>query len=215
MVKLYGVARSRATRAIWLMNEIGMAYELVPVIQAYRLADPSAPSAPLNTRSPSFLALSPAGTVPVLEDEGLVLSESVAINMYLAQRYGGALGPRDRVEEALMLQWGFYGITAIEADALVLLFAPAENRAANPDVLAARARLDRPLKVLNDHLAREGHLVGRRFTVADINMAEMVRYAAVEPGILDGYPAIRAWLSALHERAAFKAMWALRLAEPE
>lgn len=210
MVKLYGVARSRATRAIWLLAEIGMKYDHVPVIQAYRLKDLGA-GAPLNTLSPAFLALSPAGAVPVLEDEGLVLSELVAITLYLARKYGGDLGPRDAVEDALMLQWGLYGATAIEPDAVALLFSPAGD----PAAVAARDRLQRPLKVLDAHLAAAGHMVGGRFTVADINMAEMVRYAAVAPGLLDGYPAVKGWLSALHERAAFKAMWAMRLAEPE
>ncbi len=215
MVKLYGVARSRATRAIWLMGEIGMAYEHVPVIQAYRLEDPFAADAPLNTLSPAFLALSPAGAIPVLEDEGLILAESVAINLYLAKKHGNGLGPRDAAEEARMLQWGFYGITAIEADALAMLFAIGEGRADAPEAAAARDRLHRPLKVLDAHLAAEGHVVGGRFTVADINMAEMVRYATVAPGLLDGHPAVKGWLAALHERAAFKAMWAMRLAEPE
>ncbi|HQY45086.1 MAG TPA: glutathione S-transferase family protein [Paracoccaceae bacterium] len=215
MVKLYGVARSRATRAIWLMGEIGIGYEHVPVIQAYRLKDPNAPDAPLNTLSPAFLALSPAGAIPVLEDEGFVLSESVAINLYLAKTYGGDLGPRDGREEALMLQWGLYGATAIEADALVILYAMGEGRADAAEVTAARARLARPLAALQAHLVAEGHMVGRRLTVADINMAEMVRYAAAAPGLVDDYPAVKGWLARLHERAAFKAMWAMRLAEPE
>lgn len=215
MVKLYGVARSRASRNIWLMEEIGMRYEHVPVIQSYRLADPLVAGAQINTLTPSFLALSPAGAIPVLEDEGLILSESVAINLYLAKKYGGDLAPKDAVEDALMTQWGFYGITAIEADALVILFAQGEGRADAPEVTAARDRLRRPLKVLDDHLAKAGFMVGGRFTVADINMAEMVRYATLTPGLVDHYPAIKGWITRLHERPAFKAMWAMRLAEPE
>lgn len=215
MVKLYGVARSRATRNIWLMEEIGMPYEHVPVIQSYRLKDPLAAGAQINTLTPSFLALSPAGAIPVLEDEGLVVSESVAINLYLAKKYGGDLGPKDAVEDALMTQWGLYGITAIEADALVILFAQDEGRADVPEVTEARDRLRRPLRVLDDHLAKAGLMVGKRFTVADINMAEMVRYATLTPGLVDHYPAIMGWITRLHERPAFKAMWAMRLAEPE
>lgn len=210
MVRLYGVARSRATRAIWLMAEIGMSYDHVPVIQAYRLKEGDTGTG-LNTLSPAFLALSPAGAIPVLEDDGLILSESVAINLYLAKKYGGDLGPRDPREDALMQQWGLYGATAIEPDAVALLFSPAGD----PAAVAACDRLRRPLKVLDAHLAAAGHMVGGRFTVADINMAEMVRYATVAPGLVDDYPAVGGWLAALHERPAFKAMWAMRLAEPE
>lgn len=215
MVKIYGVARSRASRVLWLMGEIGKDYELIPVIQAYRLKDPDKAGAPLNTRSPAFLALSPAGAIPVIDDKGLILSESVAITLHLARAYGGDIGPRDDQEAALMLQWGLYGATAIEADALVLLFGLADGPADAPEVAAARERLARPLAVLDSHLAAQGHVVGQRFTAADINMAEMIRYATAAPGLLDPYPAIKGWLQRLHDRPAFKSMWALRLAEPE
>lgn len=214
MITLYGVARSRATRPLWLLAETGSAYEHVPVIQAYRLPDPAAADAPLNTRSPQFLALSPAGAVPVLKDGGLVLSESVAITLYLAQKLGGDLGPRDAREAALMTQWGLYGATAVEGPALGIMYAVGDGRADAPEVAAARESLARPFAVLDAHLAAEGHLVGGRFTAADINMAEMVRYATAAPGMLDAYPALKGWLSRLHDRPAFKAMWAMRLAEP-
>lgn len=219
MVKLYGVARSRATRPIWLMGEIGMSYEHVPVIQSYRLEDPLAERAPINTLTPSFLALSPAGAIPVLEDDGLVLSESVAISLYLAKKYGGDLGPKAAAEEALMLQWGLYGITTIEGPALAILYVRGDGRDNTPDgaaeISAACEKLRRPMKVLDDHLAKNAFMVGGRFTVADINMAEMVRYASGEAGLMAEYPAVESWLKALHERPAWKAMWAMRLVEPE
>ena len=219
MVKLFGVARSRATRNIWLLGEIGMKYEHVPVIQAYRLADPLAEGAPLNTLSPEFLRLSPAGAVPVLQDGDLVLSESLAINLYLAKAHGGDLGPKNAGEEARMLQWGFYGASSVETPAVAILYVHGDGRAKTRDgeveLAVAREKLRRPLKVLNDHLTAEKFLVGRRFTVADINLAEMVRYAAFEAGLMKEFPAVSGWLTALQERAAFKAMWAMRLAEPE
>ena len=219
MVKLYGVARSRATRNLWLLGEIGMDYAHVPVMQGYRLADPLAEDAPLNTLSAEFLKLSPAGAVPVLEDDGFVLAESVAINLYLAKKYGRALGPEDGQEEALMTQWGLYGATVVEGPAVAILYVHGDDRAKTPDgqveIAVAREKLRRPLQVLNDHLAAHGHMVGGRFTVADINMAEMVRYALAEKKLMKEFPAVNAWMKALHGRAAFKAMWAMRLAEAE
>ncbi|MCX8508412.1 MAG: glutathione S-transferase family protein, partial [Rhodobacteraceae bacterium] len=153
-----------------------------------------------------------------LEEDGLVLAESVASNRYLAKRHGGDLGPKDAAEEALMGQWGRYGATAIEGPAVSILFVHAEARATTSDGAAelaeASEKLRRPLKVLDSHLARAGQMVGGRFTVADINMAEMVRYASAEAGLMAEFPAVGNWLKVLHDRPAFKAMWAMRLAEP-
>ena len=96
MLTIYGVYRSRASRNIWLANEIGLAFRHVPVIQSYRLPDPAAADAPLNTASPAFLAVNPNGLIPSIDDDGLVLHESLAINLYLARKYGGALGTANR-----------------------------------------------------------------------------------------------------------------------
>jgi glutathione S-transferase len=218
MLTIYGVYRSRASRNFWLLNELDLEFEHVPVIQAYRLADPAAESAPFNTQSPGFLSISPAGAVPVLRDGDFVLSESLAMNLYIAGKAGGPLAPANARETALMEQWALYGATSIEAHALAILYAHSEGRAKSPEgeaeIAAEVARLRRPLGVLNSHLRDHGHVVGGRFTVADINMAEIVRYAHAEPGLIAGYPAIAEWLAACHARPGFKAMWEKRLAEP-
>ena len=218
MLTIYGVYRSRASRNFWLLNELGLEFEHVPVIQAYRLADPAAESAPFNTQSPGFLSISPAGAVPVLRDGDFVLSESLAMNLYIAGKAGGPLAPANARETALMEQWALYGATSIEAHALAILYAHAEGRAKTPEgeaeIAAEAARLRRPLGVLNSHLREHGQMVGGRFTVADINMAEILRYAQAEPGLIAGYPEIDAWLSGCQARPAFKAMWDKRLAEP-
>eukprot|EP01035_Chromulina_nebulosa_P014683 gene14683-biopygen12512 len=76
MLKIYGVYKSRATRILWLVEELGLPFEQVPVLQAYKLADPLAADARLNTRSPAFLAVNPMGGIPTIDDDGLVLNES-------------------------------------------------------------------------------------------------------------------------------------------
>ncbi|VDS09053.1 Disulfide-bond oxidoreductase YghU [Paracoccus haematequi] len=219
MLTIHGVTRSRASRIVWLCHEIGLEFRQNPVIQAYRLADPDAPDAPLNTHSPSFLALSPAGTIPVIEDDGLTLSESLAATLYLARKYGGDLGPADLSEDALMMQWSFYAATAIEPDALTILFlhAPSRLQAGEDQAHVANAaeRLIRPLKVVEAHLATHAHLVGGRFTVADINLAEILRYAQGYAELMGQFPATMAWLEECQSRPAFRRMWEERLAEPE
>ena len=219
MLTIHGVTRSRASRIIWLCHEIGLPFKQVPVIQAYRLADPDAPNAPLNTHSPSFLKLSPSGAIPVIVDDGLVLSESYAINLYLARKHGAPMGPMNEVEDALLSQWSFYAATAVEPDALTLLFLHGRGQAQSGEdqalIANAAERLIRPLSVLDEHFARHAHLVGGRFTVADINMAETIRYAQGYGPLMEQFPALHQWLADAQARPAFQKMWQARLAEPE
>src|SRR5258708_27281202 len=91
MLTIYGVYRSRASRNIWLANELGIPFKHVPVIQHDRLADPQAAGAPLNTRSPEFLNVNPNARIPSIEDDALVLHESLAINLYLTKNHDGQL----------------------------------------------------------------------------------------------------------------------------
>ena len=80
---------------------------------------------------------------------------------------------------------------------------------------AAIAALRGPFAVLDRHLMMHGgYAVGGRFTVADINLAECVRYASVAGELFDAAPAVKAWLGACQARPAFRAMWAKRDAEP-
>ncbi len=219
MLTIYGVTRSRASRVIWLCHELGLPFEQVPVIQAYRLADPGAADAPMNTLSPGFLRLSPAGAVPVIDDDGLVLSESMACTLHLARRAGGPLAPSDAAELALMEQWSFFATSSVEPDALTILFLHRRGQGQRGEdaglVAEAAERLVRPLKVIEDHLARNGHMVGGRFTVADINTAEVIRYAQGHGALMEQFPAILAWLAACQSRPAFRRMWEARRAEPE
>ena len=218
MITIYGVLRSRATRPVWLLNEIGLDHRVIPVIQAYRLADPAAPDAPLNTQSPAFLAINPQGLVPCLQDGDLFLTESLAITQYLARVYGGTLGPQSPAEDAQIAMWTLVAATGIEAAALDIMQAHNAGQAATPDgaarIAADRKALVPALNRVEHHLRGADWLVGGRFTVADINLAECLRYATAQPGILDDWPATRAWLARCHARPAFQAMWAARLAEP-
>jgi len=217
MPKLYGIYRSRASRVFWLANELGLTLDHVPVTQHYQVTNPEAPGAPLNTRSAEFLALSPAGTIPLLVDGDLVLSESMAISLHLARRQGGPLAPADAAELALMEQWALYAVASVEPAALAIQYAHADGSTATPEgragIAAHAETLQRPLKVIDGHLATHGHLVGGRFTVADLNMAEVLRYSQAHPTLLQAFPALNGWLAACQARPAFKAMWAARAAE--
>jgi glutathione S-transferase len=217
MLTIYGVYRSRASRNLWLVHELGIPFKHVPIMQAYRLADPNAADAPMHTRSPAFLAVNPNGHVPTIDDDGVVLHESLAINLYLAKKHGGALAPATVAEDGQMTMWSLWAATEVETHALAIL----QHRAAKPPAerdaavaSAAIATLRAPFKVLDDALAGAGFVVGGRFTVADLNVAECVRYALPAPELFDAAPRVRAWLAACHARPAFKAMMQARETEP-
>ena len=218
MLTLYGVYRSRATRPLWLLAETAMPFVRVPVLQAYRQTGANAGWSGWTTASPGFLALNPQGQIPALADGDVVLTESLAITLYLARKAGGPLAPATDLETAQMEQWALFAATAIEGPALEMYYPIAEGRDKTPDGAALVAinaeKLRRPLARLQSHLAAHPYLVGDRFTAADINTAECVRYAQGHATLLAEFPAVADWLARCQSRAGFKAMWAARLAEP-
>lgn len=215
MLTIYGVYRSRASRNLWLIEELGLPFKHVPVIQPYRTA--SGPGM-LHTRSPDFLKINPNGHIPSMDDGGLILHESLAINLYIAKKHGGPLAPSSIAEDGQMTMWSIWAITEVEGQALNIMQNRVGKAPADRDAKSAAASVEAlraPFAVLDKHLAASGgFMVGRRFTVADINVAENVRYAQAAPELFDGAPNVKAWLAACHARPAFKAMWAKRDAEP-
>lgn len=217
MLTIYGVYRSRASRNIWLANEINLSFRHVPVVQAYRLADPLAADAPLNTRSPEYLKVNPNGHIPAMDDEGYILCESLAINLYLAKKYGGSLGPTDVEEDGLMSMWSLWAATEAEPHTIEVLYHRVSYPPAQRDPARAQVAIDAlrgPFGVLNAVLEGADFLVGGRFTVADINVAEVLRYAMPAPELFDAAPRVKEWLSACHARPAFQQMVAVREREP-
>jgi glutathione S-transferase len=205
MLKIYGCLRSRASRNVWLAKELGLDFTLVPVIQANRLGNPAAADAPLNTASPEFRRINPNGRIPSIDDDGLVLHESLAINLHLARRHGGPFAPRDVAEDGLMTMWSFWALSECEPHTLAIL----SNQKSETRHLAeaAAAALARPFGVLEATLAAGGgFVVGGRFTVADINLAEVMRYAQPATGLFAAHPAIGAWIASCQSRPAYRAM---------
>ncbi len=218
MLTIYGVYRSRASRPLWVLAECGTPFTHVPVTQAYRLPDPQAPGAPLNTTMAEYLAVNPMGQVPAMRDGALVLTESLAISLHIARKYGGALGPASDDESGAMENWALMAATAIEPFAIQILYAVRDGLAGTPVGQAAMAeaaqKMERPLARLENDLAGRDWLLGR-FSVADICVAECLRYGQAYPGLMEPYPGVARWLAACQARPAFQQVWAARMAEPE
>jgi glutathione S-transferase len=194
VIKLYGVPVSRASRSLWMLEELGVPYENVPTSFAG------------DAQKPEYLAKNPNGRVPTLEDDdGLLVWESMAINLHLAERYDKGFRPRSIAERAHLVQWSFWGMTEIEPgliDAFLhrVMLPEAQRDAAVAD--AGEQKLQRPLGVLDRQLAKRSWLVGDHFTVADLNVASVLGIAPIAQIDLSKFPNVQRWLSACLKRPA-------------
>ena len=194
MRTLYGSMASRAHRCVWMLKELDLAFDHQPT----HFMDGS-------TRKPEFLAINPNGRVPVLDDDGFVIYESMAINLYLSRRYGGDMAGAGLQGQALACQWSFWAVTEIEKP---LLFAAAnrklfaEGSRDEEQVQLALSKLDRPFKVLDAHLQDRPQLLGDDFTVADLNLATVMDLAPQCGIALDAYPHVSRWHAGCLNRPA-------------
>jgi glutathione S-transferase len=200
-LRIYGVARTRAFRALWVAEELGIPYQHLPV----EIGDAGA-------RSPEFLALNPNGRLPVIIDGDFVLPESLAITLYLAKKHApGKLYPATLEDEARVWQWSFWAIAEVDRGVNIwslhaVRLPPAERSAALRDealnVIAA------PFGVLDAAVARQPYLLGNDFTIADLNVAAVISRAADMD--LAAWPNLRAWLMRCLERPGARAALALK-----
>ena len=103
-LRIYGIARTRAFRALWMAKELGLDYEHDPV----EIGDAGA-------RTPEFLAINPNGRLPVIVDDGFVLFELLAITLYLAKKHSpGRLYPATLEGEARAWQWSLWAVTEVD-----------------------------------------------------------------------------------------------------
>src|ERR1700733_437324 len=199
MLRIHGSSRSRATRTLWMAEELGLKYE------HNDLAPRSS-----GTRTPEYLALNPNARVPTIEDDGFVLSESMAINLYLAKKHG-KLYPTDAKHEALAWQWSFWETDRLDRQMTTY----ANNASALPEAernpAAAKAAWDEiapALDVLEIALGKVQWLAGNEFTVADLNVAAaMYRALSFDLG---KWPKVHEWLHRCWDRPAGKRTRAMR-----
>jgi glutathione S-transferase len=199
---VYGIPRSRTMRTFWLAAELGLDYRHVET-----LLDET------GTRGEAFRKINPNGLVPTIDDDGLVLWESMAIALYLAKKHGGPLAPADLAEDAKMTMWALWSLGQIEGHALAILMhsasLPPDKRRA--DKLAeAKEAIAKPLGVLDAHLTQEKFLVGGRFTAADLNLVGCLFYLRLTPEVLAPYPSVAAYYEACFARPAAQAAYAMR-----
>ncbi|MGR4070150.1 glutathione S-transferase family protein [Billgrantia sp. C5P2] len=192
MLKLYGTPPTRVLRVIWLLNELGLEYELVPValMQGEHL-------------QPDFLALNPAAKVPVLVDGDQIITESAAIQLYLAEKYPQAGFIPNTVEErAQMYRWNFFLVTEIEQPLWRIArhtFVYPDEKRLPKDVDLARQECLEMVAVLEHHMQEREYVVGDRLSVADFNAAYTLDWANEEEMLGDA-PRLKDYLKAMYTR---------------
>ncbi len=195
-MKLYYVPRTRASRPRWVLEELGMPYELVRLDASKG-----------ETRRPEHLARHPLGHVPVLEDGDLRIFESAAICLYVAEKDPAArlLPPPGSAARALAYQWIFYAVTELEPPVAAV---SAQNRRPEAERDAAaiadgRERFRKAAAALEPALRAGPWLLGDRFTVADVLVGAVLSWAKAL-GAMDGFPAAEAYVARLKERPAWR-----------
>ena len=180
MMILYGTPQSRASRCIWMLEELRIEYELVPIP---------------DTSDENYLAMNPNGKVPCLLDGSITLWESMAINLYLALSTDSPLSPTGKEELAGVLKWTLWSQSELEEyfnhiDSL---------ESVDPDWMR------KTFGVLESSLTQSTYLIGDRFTVADLNVCAMFLGPVSSKVSLEDYPQTTAWCQRNYAREAAQA----------
>jgi glutathione S-transferase len=207
MLKVYGFARvnegargnTRDLRVLWALEEMGLAYEIVGIDHPNKELD-----------SPSYRALNPFGQIPTIDDDGVVVTESGAILLYLARKSGKLL-PHDLAGEAQVLRWTIAALNTIEVPVLTLWFVNLYGGKGSKPSEALQGWAEMRLKQLDGWLADRQFIATEEFTVADILMTHVLG-GGTDPELLKPHANILAYRARCTERAAWKktleAYWA-------
>jgi glutathione S-transferase len=199
MLKVYGFARvnkfargnTRDLRVLWALEEMGLPYEIVGMDHPNHELD-----------SEAYRALNPFGQIPVIDDDGVVVTESGAILLYLARK-SGKLMPRDLAGEAQVLRWSIAALNSIEVPVLTAWFVGVSGGKGSEPEQALLGWADMRLKQLDGWLANREFIATDEFTVADILMTHVLS-GGTDPNLLKPYEHVRAHKARCTARPAWK-----------
>ena len=191
-MKLYEFGPTRSLRARWTLQEMGVDFEPITVNLLKG-----------EHQRPEFLKVNPAGKIPVLVDGDCVINESVAIVLYLADKYPDrSMIPTDVAERGQFYRWLLFVTTELEGP----LWRIARNTRLYPeqdqqpsDVAIASREFKEMAAVLEEHMRGREFLVGTRVSVADFVTAWTLDWGDVV-GLLGEFPALTAYMQRMYRR---------------
>ena len=195
MIKIFGHPQTSAGRCYWTLEEIGLEYEAVPVNMREK-----------EHKTEEFLGRNPNGKVPYLEDGGLVLWESMAIDHYLAEKYRPGLLGKDIKEKAKVIQWSFWSLAEYQKPMIDLFIQEVFVPEGQKDVVVmtkSKERIEALNRILDSHLNKKTFMVGEDFTLADLHVASVVKINSMVHIDISGQKSLARWFIEISKRPAY------------
>ncbi|HEY2529033.1 MAG TPA: glutathione S-transferase family protein [Xanthobacteraceae bacterium] len=191
-MKLYGFGPTRSLRALWGLKELDVDFEFVPVDMLRG-----------EHKHPDFLRINPTGKVPVLVDGDVVIPESAAIVLYLADKYREkGLMPDDLKARAQVYRWALFAVTELEQPLWRITRHTSiypEERRLPADIALAKEEFLSMAAVLDAHLDGRRFIVGDNITVADCVTVYLIDLAD-ELKLIGDFPRLCAYLERMYAR---------------
>ena len=210
MITVHHLNNSRSQRVLWLLEELGLPYEIKPYQR----------NAKTMLAPPELRAVHPLGKSPVISDDGVTLAESGAILEYLADKYGaGRLAPAPGTPERMRYTYWMHFAEGTAQPALLLkllfdrmksapmpFFARPIARKIADQALATYVapNIERHLHFMEAELGRNEWFAGPRFTAADVQMSFPVEVSRIRGGLDERWPKLMAFLEKIHARPAYQ-----------
>ena len=200
MIRVYHAPKTRSTRIVWLLEELGVPCEIRRI------------EFPKGLQTPEYRKIHPLGSLPAIEDGDLTMFESGAITEYLVETHGkGRLAPAPGSPlRAAYLQWSHFGEATLLPPLGVIaqhsMLLPEDQRV--PDILPwARGRLERILGALDRALEGREWMLGDELTAADVMVGYGVALAGLFGAVGPELPNVAAYRTRVESRPGFRKAW--------
>jgi len=196
MLKLYYIPKTRSSRARWMLEELGVPYELVRMTFE-------------DARTPEYRRIHPLGAVPALSDDESTVIESAAIIAYLADRFPerGFAPPISSPQRGAYYQWIIYSMATLEP--CIIAFVAHTSKRPERDRLPivaedSRAEFLRAAQPVDAVIRNRTFLLGDQISAADIVLGSVVSWASMAK-LIDDFSGLQAYVNRLRARPAFQA----------